>query len=149
MISAIVLSAIMQSPTNSPQTISTPTSTSNPYVPLPAPSPVTPPPVRPSAPPVARVFPALPSPAPSPFSQASQNHWTVTSLTSVASPKPVTTIQPKHHVTQSHSKSWLVGPGDTLSEIASVYGVSVHSLAHHNNIINPNLIYVGQIIHIP
>jgi hypothetical protein len=42
----------------------------------------------------------------------------------------------------------VVRPGDTLSQIAKWYGVSVHYLAHKNGIHNPSKIFVGQVIYI-
>lgn len=39
---------------------------------------------------------------------------------------------------------YIVKRGDTLSQIAQDYGVSVQSIVKNNNIVNPNLIYVGQ-----
>lgn len=39
--------------------------------------------------------------------------------------------------------------GDTLSGIASKYGTTYQRLAEYNNISNPNLIHVGQLIKIP
>ena len=44
---------------------------------------------------------------------------------------------------------YVVKRGDTLYSIARRYGVSVWKLASHNNIRNPNRIYVGQVICIP
>ena len=44
---------------------------------------------------------------------------------------------------------YIVKPGDTLSEIASMYGTTYQELARYNNIDNPNLIYPGQEIKIP
>lgn len=41
-----------------------------------------------------------------------------------------------------------VKPGDTLYHIALTNGVSVSELARSNGIVNPNLIYVGQVIKI-
>ena len=38
--------------------------------------------------------------------------------------------------------------GDTLSQIAKWYGVSVSYLCHKNGISNPSKIYVGQVIHL-
>lgn len=40
--------------------------------------------------------------------------------------------------------TYIVRRGDTLSQIARIYGVSVAYLANINNISNPNLIYTGQ-----
>lgn len=41
---------------------------------------------------------------------------------------------------------WVVCRGDTLGRIAQYYGLSWRYLQSRNNIPNPNLIYVGQII---
>lgn len=43
----------------------------------------------------------------------------------------------------------VVKRGDTLSEIAQMYNTSYQYLAKINNIINPNLIFVGERIYIP
>lgn len=45
--------------------------------------------------------------------------------------------------------TYTVKPGDTLSQIAADYGVSVAALASANGITNPSLIYVGQRLAIP
>jgi LysM repeat protein len=45
--------------------------------------------------------------------------------------------------------TWVVKSGDTLSRIASQWGVTVSALAATNGISNPDLIHVGQIIHRP
>lgn len=42
-----------------------------------------------------------------------------------------------------------VRPGQTLSQIAAMYGVTVQSLVAANNLYNPNLIFVGQCLVIP
>ena len=44
---------------------------------------------------------------------------------------------------------YIVKKGDTLSEIADMYGTTYQELARYNNIENPNLIYPGQEIRIP
>ena len=44
---------------------------------------------------------------------------------------------------------YIVKKGDTLSKIASMYGITYNYLAKYNGISNPNLIYPGQIIKIP
>ncbi|RIK44949.1 MAG: hypothetical protein DCC55_00960 [Chloroflexi bacterium] len=44
--------------------------------------------------------------------------------------------------------TYVVRPGDTLSQIAKWYGVNVHYLAHKNGISNPSKIYVGQVIYL-
>lgn len=45
--------------------------------------------------------------------------------------------------------TYVIQPGDTLSEIAERYGTTTGTLAALNNIANPNLIVVGQTIRIP
>ncbi len=45
--------------------------------------------------------------------------------------------------------TYTVQPGDTLSAIARRFGTDVTTLAQANNIVNPNLIYVGQQLTIP
>lgn len=45
--------------------------------------------------------------------------------------------------------SYVVQPGDTLTGIAIRYGTTVNALAQANNILNPNFIYVGQVLTIP
>jgi len=42
-----------------------------------------------------------------------------------------------------------VAPGDTLSGIASLYSVTVDTLAQLNDIANPNLIFPGDVLKIP
>ena len=51
-------------------------------------------------------------------------------------------------VQQSTRYVYIVRRGDTLSQIAQIYGVSVLYLARVNNIANPNLIFPGQKIRI-
>ncbi len=43
----------------------------------------------------------------------------------------------------------VVRPGQTLTSIAGMYGVSSWTLASANSLWNPNLIYVGQVLVIP
>ena len=45
--------------------------------------------------------------------------------------------------------SYEVQPGDTLSGIAEVVGVSVSALQAENGISNPDLIFVGQVLSVP
>lgn len=45
--------------------------------------------------------------------------------------------------------TYTVKSGDTLSSIASKYGTTYQKLAQYNNISNPNIINVGQVIKIP
>jgi putative chitinase len=43
----------------------------------------------------------------------------------------------------------IVKPGETLSQIARYYGVTVNALVNANGLANPNYIYVGQRLYIP
>lgn len=61
-------------------------------------------------------------------------------------PSPQASPQP---VPQPTETTYTVVAGDTLSGIASRYGTTYQELARINNIANPNLIYVGQVIKIP
>src|SRR5258708_2719693 len=49
----------------------------------------------------------------------------------------------------SMATSYTIVSGDTLSGIASQYGVSVSAIASANGIADPNVIYAGQTIQIP
>lgn len=60
----------------------------------------------------------------------------------IVTPKP----QPSPRPTET---TYVVKAGDTLSGIASRYGTTYQELARINNIANPNLIHVGQVIKIP
>ena len=58
----------------------------------------------------------------------------------------------KEEVTPTPSSSdyeYIVKSGDTLSGIARRYNTTYQELARYNNIANPNLIYVNQVIKIP
>lgn len=49
----------------------------------------------------------------------------------------------------SAAQSHQIQRGDTLSEIAEIYGVSLKTLARYNGIADPNAIYIGEDIAIP
>jgi hypothetical protein len=49
----------------------------------------------------------------------------------------------------SPGQTYTVRPGDTLSQIAAWFGVSVTYLCELNGLSNPNFIYVGQVLVIP
>ena len=50
---------------------------------------------------------------------------------------------------KAQQQTHTVQPGQTLSGIARIYGVTTEQLAAANGIVNPNLIYVGQVLVIP
>lgn len=56
------------------------------------------------------------------------------------SPTPVPPVNPSTYVVRA---------GDTLSQIARTFNTTVAALVQANNIANPNLIYVGQVLIIP
>lgn len=45
--------------------------------------------------------------------------------------------------------TYIVQPGDTLSKIALKYGITAVDIVKANNIVNPNLLYIGQRLIIP
>src|SRR5689334_3434357 len=49
----------------------------------------------------------------------------------------------------AQEKTHTVQPGETLGTIAQLYGVSIQQLAAANGIVNPNLIFAGQVLKIP
>ncbi|MCF8011276.1 MAG: M23 family metallopeptidase [Clostridiales bacterium] len=55
----------------------------------------------------------------------------------------------QENVQSKPSSVYKVKEGDTLSEIACRYSISTDKLAALNNLTDKNLIYVGQIIHLP
>jgi LysM repeat protein len=42
-----------------------------------------------------------------------------------------------------------VQAGDTLRDIAGRYGCSFEEIVRHNRIPNPDMIYPGQVLHVP
>ena len=50
---------------------------------------------------------------------------------------------------EANSGTYVVQPGDTLSQIATQLGISVDDLARYNGIADPNLIYSGQALYLP
>jgi len=59
-----------------------------------------------------------------------------------AAPPPTTPVPPS-------TGTYVVVAGDTLSRIAVRFNTTVAALVQANNIVNPNLIYVGQVLVIP
>jgi LysM repeat protein len=54
-----------------------------------------------------------------------------------------------HSQSDSSSETYRIKAGDTLFRIAARFGVSYRAIVEENNISNPNLIRVGQVIRIP
>ena len=69
----------------------------------------------------------------------------------VPAPPPEATPLPTQlpDIPTGPSGTYVVRPGDTLSQIAVIHGVSILSLVQANNLVNPNLIYAGQTLIIP
>ena len=59
-----------------------------------------------------------------------------------------TTTTPTNSNANTGASSYTVQSGDTLSGIASQFGMSYSQLAQINNIANPNRIYVGQVLRV-
>jgi LysM repeat protein len=58
-------------------------------------------------------------------------------------------VKPTPVVIQNPPVTYKIKAGDTLSAIATRYHTTVDAIVHLNNITNPNLIYVGQVLVIP
>ena len=59
------------------------------------------------------------------------------------------TSKPQEKPENSSVSTYIVKEKDTLSKIAAQYGTSVQKIASLNNIKNPDIIYVGQILKLP
>ena len=64
-------------------------------------------------------------------------------------PTPVTSPSPSPSATTSNPSTYKVVSGDTLNAIAGKFGVSVTSLQTLNNISDPRLLRIGQVLQIP
>lgn len=69
-------------------------------------------------------------------------------------PTPIAAEAPRPLVSPSPTRrtqalSYIVKPGDTLSTIAAIFGISTAALMQANGITNPNVLAVGQAITIP
>ncbi len=84
----------------------------------------------------------LPPPVQKPEADETQPPGTVPTQ-----PPAITPADPS--ATQPPLQQYTVQTGDTLTMIAQRYGVSVEALQAHNQIADPDLIYVGQTIEIP
>lgn len=61
-------------------------------------------------------------------------------------PEPIPTPAPQPQVSE---QTYTIVKGDTLSSIGKKFGVDYKTIASYNNISNPNVIYIGQVIKIP
>jgi LysM repeat protein len=73
--------------------------------------------------------------------------WTPPPVTAAEHLPPITGPDAAPEI--SAQASYVVQPGDTLGEIASLYGVTVSSLASANRIANIDVIEVGTVLIIP
>src|SRR5690606_15650562 len=58
-------------------------------------------------------------------------------------------VYPTQPPVYSGDATYVVQPGDTLSSIAARYYTTIGTLAQLNNILNPNLIFIGQVLRVP
>ena len=72
-----------------------------------------------------------------------------TSTTPAGSGSTIPTNSPPPIVIPAGPVTYTIKSGDTLSAIAIRFHTTVEAIVHLNNINNPNLIYVGQILVIP
>ncbi len=89
-----------------------------------------------------------PTPTATPTSDTPTPTPTVTSTPTSGTPTPTSTVTPTPapgDILGYHT----VQPGETLYCIARAYEVDPYAIARQNNILNPNLIYVGQQLAIP
>lgn len=54
-----------------------------------------------------------------------------------------------NEINDTSHRLYVVRRGDTLTQIAEEYNVSIEDIVRLNNIANPNLIYVGEVLRIP
>lgn len=59
------------------------------------------------------------------------------------------TVPPPPTTTPGGQTTYVVRSGDTLGRIAQRFGTTVFAIAQANNIVNPNLIFPGQVLTIP
>lgn len=69
--------------------------------------------------------------------------------TTLPSEVPVQVLPANPTATTQIATTYTVQYGDSLSTIAVRFGILTRDLARVNNIVNPNLIYVGQVLQIP
>lgn len=66
-----------------------------------------------------------------------------------SAPSPGTDPAPAPNPSPTNYVTYVIQPGDTLSEIAVRFGTTYQALAALNNISTPNLIYAGQTLKVP
>lgn len=69
-------------------------------------------------------------------------------VTATARPSPTLPL-PSPTIIPGSTTTYTVRVGDTLTRIASRFGVTVQALVQLNGIVNPNTIFVGQVLKIP
>ncbi len=115
-------------PTRTPKPTFTPTSTPSPIPPPPTPTPL-------PTPTATRVVPPTDTPTPEGGP--------------TSAPPPEASATPAPAETRTGRTTHVVQPGETLSQIAQRYGVSVEAIVQANGLADPSLIYPGQTLIIP
>ena len=90
--------------------------------------------------------PAGVTPQPSPSATATAAAVATPSATASPSPAPTSTAAPSP---TSSLVTYTVKAGDTLSDIAAVYGTTVEAIARANSLADPNVLAIGQVLIIP
>ena len=71
------------------------------------------------------------------------------SLPGVPAVAPASPLNETAEPTLGANQTHMVQPGETLFAIANLYGVSIGAIVQANNLTDPNLIQVGQVLQIP
>ena len=95
----------------------------------------------------ARTTTARPATNPTPTTPAAAPGGATTTTTTAPAPVAQPTATPRTGTPSG--ERYTVQPGDTLAAIAAEYGVTVESIIEANNLQNPDLLSVGQILIIP
>lgn len=141
-----VSQAEVQDSSATPTVLASPTETIPPYTPLPSFTPSqTLKPAPTFQPPTATIPPSLtPSETPAPTISVNVS---IPGLNGAETPTPTTT--PGCEPREDWKLTYTVQFDDSLSSIASLYGIWVDELAEGNCITDKNLIVVGQVLHVP
>ncbi len=95
----------------------------------------------------ARTTTGRPATNPTPTTPVAAPGGATTTTTTAPAPAAQPTATPRTGTPSG--ERYTVQPGDTLAAIAAEYGVTVESIIEANNLQNPDLLSVGQVLIIP